>query len=122
MTFDSEAARWTLLAVANIPVYLGLGSIFFGDFADFFECLRFWFTPDWISLFRGEWIEDRWSETKLFLFVLLCLAALYGEYRFFFGDPMSSRQVSRPASLDPPSSRGMDPLLGPTSVVLDLCA
>jgi hypothetical protein len=89
MPLDTQTSRWAVLAVVNIPLYLGLGSIFFGDLAGFIDCLQFWFTSDWISLFNGEYFEDRWSEAKLFLFAILCAGALYGEYNFFFGDPFS---------------------------------
>jgi hypothetical protein len=85
MTIDSEPARWTILAVVNIPVYIGLGSAFFGDFSGFFECIRFWLTPDWVSLFRGEYWEDNWAELKLFVFIALCALLVFWEYRFFFG-------------------------------------
>lgn len=87
MSLDSTPVRWTVLAIVNIPLYLGLGYVLFGDWQGFWDCVRYWFTPDWVSLFRGEYWEDCWSEAKLFLFAALCLLALYGEYRFFFGDP-----------------------------------
>jgi len=93
MVIESEAVRWTILAVVNIPVYLGLGFLFFDDFDGFFECIKFWFTPDWISLFRGEYFDDRWAEMKLFWFAGICLFVLYGEYRFFFGDPFKTKPV-----------------------------
>jgi len=49
-----------------------------------------------MSVLSGEWFEDRWSETKLFLFALLCLLVLYGEYRFFFGDPLRGPSANAP--------------------------
>jgi hypothetical protein len=103
MSIDSEPVRWTILTVVNIPVYLGLGSLFFGDWSGFWDCLRFWFTPDWISLFNGEYFEDRWSEAKLFLFAIICFAVLYGEYRAFFGDPLQPQSPTHRAdqSLSP---------------------
>lgn len=87
MFVDSAPFRWATLAVLNIPLYLGLGFLIFGSWPDFRDCLRFWLTPDWLSFFRGEYWADRWSELKIFLFAVLCLLALYGEFRFFFGDP-----------------------------------
>lgn len=38
---------------------------FFGDWSDFWECIKFCFTPDTVSLFRGEMAEDDWSTMKL---------------------------------------------------------
>ena len=78
MALDTTTTRWAVLAVVNIPIYLGLGSVFFGDWAGFFDCLRFWFTPDWISLFNGEYFDDHWAEMKLFLFAAICVFVLYG--------------------------------------------
>ncbi len=43
--------------------------VFFDDLSDFLECVGYWFTPDIISLFRGEWAEDQWAEAKLFLYL-----------------------------------------------------
>jgi len=49
---------------------------FFSGFSDFVDCLRFYFQPDWISAFRDEWVEDKWSTMKLFVWV--CLSACAG--------------------------------------------
>ncbi len=46
-----------------------LFKIFFDGFGEFLECLRFWFTPEIVSIFRGEWNEDLWAEMKLFIYV-----------------------------------------------------
>lgn len=35
-----------------------LFKIFFDDFEDLMECVRYWLTPDIVSAFRGEWTED----------------------------------------------------------------
>ncbi len=91
---DEATTRWVLLAVVNTPVYLGLGALLFGDWGSFFDCLRFWFTPDWISLLRGEWGEDRWAELKLFVFGALCVGVVYGEHQFFFA-PKPQVKISR---------------------------
>jgi outer membrane protein assembly factor BamB len=117
MALDTEASRWTVLTIANIPVYLGLGSIFFGDWSGFFECLRFWFTPDWVSLCNGEYFEDRWAETKLFLFAAICLLAIYGEYKFFFGEPFKAKQII--SCLTPGSTRTQPARSACMSHVLD---
>lgn len=69
-----------ILAVVNIPVYLYLGKLFFGDWAGFWEVVRFWFTPDIISAFRGEYWEDWSAELKLGIFLVGCGAIVYGEY------------------------------------------
>ncbi len=70
---------YVILGVANIPVYIFLGKLFFGDWHGFFECLKFWFTPDILSAFRGDFWEDWWSEFKLFVFVGLCVILVHAE-------------------------------------------
>ena len=52
-----------------------LFKVFFEDFGDFMECVRYWFTPDIISAFRGEWTEDQWASMKLFLYLGLSIAS-----------------------------------------------
>ena len=70
---------WIILVVVNIPVCWLLGWVVFKDWGDFWECVKFWLTPDIISAFRGEWIEDQWAQMKLFLWVALCAGAFFGE-------------------------------------------
>jgi hypothetical protein len=74
-----STAGWIILALANMPLYWVVGWIVFKDWGDFWECVKFWLTPDIISLFRGEWIEDWWAEMKLFVWIALCGAAVLGE-------------------------------------------
>lgn len=57
-----------------------LGKSYFGDWSGFWECVRFWLTPDIISLFRGEYGKDKWAEIKLFIFLFLCAATVRGEF------------------------------------------
>ena len=63
--------------VIVLSVLAGLASMalffrwFFGDREEFFECIRFWLTPDIISLFRGEWGDDWWAEWKLGFWFLM---------------------------------------------------
>lgn len=84
MTRD-DPLGWAILIVANIPVYLILGRAFFDDWGGFFQCVRFWFTPDIISIFRGEHWDDVWAELKLLVFGAICYGAVYAEHRLFFG-------------------------------------
>jgi hypothetical protein len=59
-----------LILIVNIPIYKHLFNLFFDDYFDFTECLRYLTTPDFISLFRGEYWEDQWHETKVFFYFL----------------------------------------------------
>ena len=74
-----STAGWIILIVANVPLYWLIGWVFFKDWADFWECVKYWLTPDIVSLFRGEWTEDRWAQLKLGFWIFLCIAAVYGE-------------------------------------------
>ena len=56
---------------AGIAALVLLFKPFFGDFGGFGDCLKFWLTPDIISLFRGEFYEDWWAGTKLGVWLLL---------------------------------------------------
>ena len=69
-----------ILVVLNIPLYIFLGWVFFDNWGNFLQLLKFWFTPDIISAFKGEYWEDIWAEWKLGAFILICGAVVYGEY------------------------------------------
>ena len=71
-----------VLAIVNIPIYAILASVFFGKgTGGLGEGLRYAFTPDIISMFRGEYWEDRWASFKLSLWILLCIGAVAAEYK-----------------------------------------
>ncbi len=65
------------IAAALLAAYF-LFSFFFKDWDDFWECVRFYFTPDFISLLRGEWTEDWWASMKLGLYFALVAGASFG--------------------------------------------
>lgn len=73
---------WILLGlvVLNIPVYRWAWKWAFGDYREFVECLKYWFMPDVISMLRGEYWRDFWGETKLFLFLIVCVGAVALEF------------------------------------------
>ena len=52
----------------------------FGDWAEFLECVKYWFTPDIISLFRGsdEYWRDHMSEFKLGGWFILAIGSGIG--------------------------------------------
>ena len=57
--------------------------VLFGDKDEFMTCLKFWVTPDIISLFRGEYWADHWAEFKLFIWLGCAAAIAYGAYHLF---------------------------------------
>ena len=77
---EINASLMIILGVVNIPVYLVLGSLFFGSWGNFWECIIFWFKPDLWSAFDGEFFDDWFAELKLGIFIAACGACVYAEY------------------------------------------
>ena len=69
-----------LSVTAGVGLLALLFKPFFGCKEEFIDCIKFWFTPDIISLFFGEYIKDRLSELKLGLWILLGAMAGAGVY------------------------------------------
>lgn len=57
-----------------------LYKLLFDDIYDFGECIRFWFTPNIISWFRGELDRDWWAELKLIIWLGMTVLMGYGTY------------------------------------------
>jgi len=57
--------------------------IFFDSKEDLFEAIRYWFTPDIISMFQGRAVEDFFGELKLFLWIGATALGAYGGYGLF---------------------------------------
>ena len=77
---DGKIIGLIVLGVVNIPLYMFIGKLIFGDWADFWEAVKFWLTPDLFSLFRGEYWDDWWAEIKLGFFIVACGGCVFGEY------------------------------------------
>jgi hypothetical protein len=69
-----EPLHTALVALVNVPVYVVIARVFFGDLDGFFRALRYLLTPDLLSWFRGDWLEDRWQSFKVALWAILCVA------------------------------------------------
>jgi hypothetical protein len=67
------------LAVVNIPVYYLLYRLFYRDFDEFMEAIRFWLKPDLWSWIDGEYWDDVMASMKLGIFFSLCSGAVMGE-------------------------------------------
>ena len=78
-----STTKWILLVAANIPAYLFLGWIFFKDWDDFGECIRYSLTPDIVSLFRGEYWDDERATFKLWFWLLACAGCVLAEAHYF---------------------------------------
>lgn len=69
-----------VLIVANYPIYKFFFNMMFDSGDEFWECIRYYFTPDIISLFRREYIKDWTSELKLGCFFTLCGLCVFIEF------------------------------------------
>ncbi len=71
-----------ILAVINIPMYRWSFKTIFGNMEGFYECLKYDFTPDIVSLFRGRLLQDMAAEWKLSSFILMNMLLFVIEYMF----------------------------------------
>lgn len=69
-----------VLVLLNIPVYRKIFYFIFRDSDDFRESVRYSFTPDIFSLFRGRYWKDQMGELKLSIFIMACIAVVALEY------------------------------------------
>jgi|GEM_PF-266854 hypothetical protein len=66
----SSCQVWTAVGIGVVFAAL-LFKPFFGDWSGFWDCVKFWMKPDWISWWQGEGVEDWWAEMKLGVWILL---------------------------------------------------
>lgn len=64
-----------LAIAASAGVAKLLWKPFFGDMETFQDCIRFWLTPDFFSMMRGEYGQDWFAEMRLGLWIGLSVAA-----------------------------------------------
>lgn len=69
----------TICIIAGVAAALLAGKLlfrlFFDDSEEFWECVRYSFTPDVFSLFKGEYWEDKFKSLKLGVFLAICIGA-----------------------------------------------
>ena len=82
-----EITHWVVLIVANVPLYLVLGWLFFRSWSGFFEEIKYLLTD-------ARSFED--TPLKLFVFAALCSVLLWQEHArwhrhdAFFADTQAS--------------------------------
>ena len=69
-----------LSIIVSLAVGYMLYKLLFDDLDEFLDCVKFWLTPDIISLFRGQYYEDMWAEIKLILWLAITIGCGYGIY------------------------------------------
>lgn len=70
-----------VLVVLNLPLFGLLSTIFFHQ-EGLGGALKYWFMPDLVSLFRGEYIDDQWAEAKLLIYAIVCGLTVVSELNF----------------------------------------
>ena len=70
---------WVILVIANLPIYFGFAWLLFRSWENFFDALRFWFTPDAWSFLQGEYLADWFAELKLGLWIAASTGCVYAE-------------------------------------------
>ena len=74
----------TVVAVIiGVVVMALLWKPIFGSAGNFWDCLKFWIKPDFISMFQGEWMEDFVAELKLGLWFAAGIGSGYAVFSFF---------------------------------------
>ncbi|MEO3944970.1 hypothetical protein [Gorillibacterium sp. CAU 1737] len=79
-----EIILFLILLVVNIPVYKYLFRVFFSSREDFKEAVKFSFTPDLLSLFRGRYWKDQFGEAKLSFFLFCCFLVVACEFGLLY--------------------------------------
>lgn len=69
-----------ILFILNIPVFKFIYRMFFSDPNEYNESVRYTFTPNIVSLFRGQYWKDKIGTARLQFFILLCLLVIFLEY------------------------------------------
>lgn len=75
-----STSLWIILGLANIPIYMLIGKIFFDSSDDFGDTVMFIIQPDFLSLFRGENFKDVWHSYKFGMFLAVLGAVVTGEH------------------------------------------
>ncbi len=71
-----------ILILINIPIYKAIFKSIFDSIDDLNESIRYSFTPDFFSLFRGKYFKDKMAEFKLSCFIVSYILVVTVEYFF----------------------------------------
>lgn len=73
------ALYWIVLIALDLFILWKLGTLLYPTKEEFFESLKYVFTPDIVSLFRGEYMRDRMAEFKIGLIPLVGMILIFIE-------------------------------------------
>jgi hypothetical protein len=80
MPTEMNPAIIAILVILNVPIFLWIGRLFFGGWHGFWAAVKFWFTPDILSMFTGRFWDDWHAELLLGFYVTVCAGLVLGEY------------------------------------------
>ena len=69
--------------IVGLAIAALLFPVLFETREEFLNCVRFWFTPDITSAFRGEDFDDHWAEFKLLIWLGASALVGYATYQLF---------------------------------------
>lgn len=73
MGFFDHPKILIFVGILSIPIYVSLAKMFWGEkFESLGETIKFLFTPDLYSLFRGRFWDDWYATAKFNFFLFLC--------------------------------------------------
>ncbi|CAH2212591.1 hypothetical protein [Tepidibacter aestuarii] len=69
-----------ILIIVNIPIYKYLFKKFFNNMSGFYECFISSDNPAWLSIRNGDYLNEWFSQMKLFAFGGCCVVIVGIEY------------------------------------------
>ena len=79
-----NAIQTMLLILINLPLCIGIGTIFFKDWGEFWQGLRAIYDNRYDFSFLGwDRFGDSWGEMKVFLYLILIICSVFTELHYF---------------------------------------
>ena len=73
-----------VLILLNIPFYLFLGKRFFGNWAGFYEAVRFSFTSKILAASKEDFHDKLLAEMKMWIFFVICALSFICPYAVIY--------------------------------------
>ena len=87
MDFDFlKDSKMVMLIVLNVPLYVIYFKLIFGNLLSFGDSWRQADQSDFVSLFKGNLLDDWWHTAKIIAWLFLCYKSVMYEYDYFFAN------------------------------------
>jgi len=74
----------SIVGVLGFIITAGLTfNFFFSSKEDFFDCVKYYLTPDIWSILKGQFHQDFFAEAKIFFWLILSLGMGFCVHKFF---------------------------------------